>query len=307
MFYSLIQQVIHTDPLVYGINVALQGDRNHRLVSCAYGTKYAASAKDQLLTGDLTGSLHMDANIVALVEHGINKNMLTCGISLDNEAKDNCTIVVPGTHLHSARTLETLREADAANTNDVTTTDFGKTWKRLLTQKFGDLISVPCKRFGARISKVAIVHGSTALATRTRRVIFPWYLGYNIHYDHSDIPHTHMWLEHQRNHSECIPRTLGPSGKRPTTALPRVLPWSVPMTFCHALGRACLARKKYKDPSVQAELDQLFSPNLQVHPRFVEKARKEALIVMKETWILVQELEKRAALDVKDSFLESSC
>jgi hypothetical protein len=97
MFYSLIQQVIHMDPLVYGINVALRGDRNHRLVSCAYGTKYVASAKDQLLTGDLTGFLHMDANIVALVEHGINKNMLTCRISLDNEAEDNCTILVLGT------------------------------------------------------------------------------------------------------------------------------------------------------------------------------------------------------------------
>jgi hypothetical protein len=140
--------------------------------------------------------------------------------SLLNAAKCTCSRTstclhrhtLTGTRLHSARTLETLREADAANTNDVTTTDFGKTWKRLLTQKFGDLILVPCKRFGARISKVAIVHGSTALATRTRRVIFPWYLGYHIHYDHSDIVMNRTCstlTEQQTTIAEQYPNNIG--------------------------------------------------------------------------------------------------
>lgn len=142
MFYSLTQQIIRTNPVVYGINVALRKDNGHRLVASGYVTKYA-HGQAGIVTGDGAGFLHMNADLVALVEHGKNENMLTCGVSLndEDEDEDNYTIVIHGSHRHSAAILATLQEHGAANATAVTTTDFNKSWRRLLQPHFGAIRS----------------------------------------------------------------------------------------------------------------------------------------------------------------------
>jgi hypothetical protein len=299
MFYSLVQQIIRTDPVVYGLNVALRPDNNHRLVACGYATKYADGSAG-ISTGNKTGFTHMDADLVALVERGINKNMLTCGVSLDDEDEKNCTIVVHGTHKRSAEILAKLKELGKANTRPVTTTDFSN-WRQDLQKDFGAPTPVPCERYGMRVSLVSVVHGSTPLSTLPRRVVFPWYLGYTIDYVFSDIPDTHTWAEQQRNHMERVPPTKEPSGKKPSMKTPPSLPWSIPMTF-HPLGEACLARLKYEDPRVLFALEQLFHDDAHVHHAYVRKVRAKSIASLKKAWKQVKKAEFAAAVDPEDSY-----
>lgn len=87
--------------------MALGKDSGHRLVASGYVIKYA-HGQAGIVTGNGTGFLHMDDDLDALVEQGKNKHMLTCRVGLNDEDKDNCTIVVHGSHRHSAAILSTL-------------------------------------------------------------------------------------------------------------------------------------------------------------------------------------------------------
>ncbi|KAH8079676.1 hypothetical protein HD553DRAFT_129784 [Filobasidium floriforme] len=177
-----------------GINVALRKDNGHRLVASGYVIK-CAHGQAGIFTRDGTGFLHMDGSLVALVEQGKNKNMLTCRVSLNDEDEDNCTIVVHGSDRHSAAILTTLREHGAANATAITTTDFDKTWRKLLQPHFGSPTPVPCEQWSMRISRLGVVHGSTNKSTIKRKVTYLWYICYGPDHENGDIADTHTLAE----------------------------------------------------------------------------------------------------------------
>jgi hypothetical protein len=259
-----------------GINVALRKDNGHRLVASGYVIKYA-HGQAGIVTGDGTGFLHMDGDLVALVEQGKNGNMLTCGGSLDDEDGDNCTIVVHGSHRHSAAMLATLREHGAANATAVTTTDFNKTWRKLLQPHYGSPTRVPCKQWGMRSSQLGVVDGSTDKSTIERKVTYPWYICYGPDYENSDIANNHTHAEQQANHSLCLPPTKEPSGKKPKATVLPILSWSISMTPRHALGQAIMAGIRYEHRQVIHEMDQLFSPDKAIFDHYVKTTRANSL------------------------------
>ena len=81
MFFSIIQQILRQDPVVYAMMVAGRPDHNFRLIGYPYITKYAAA-------GDNTGFEHLDIDLEQLVLNNKGENMLTSSISLDDEEKD---------------------------------------------------------------------------------------------------------------------------------------------------------------------------------------------------------------------------
>lgn len=290
MFYSLTQQIIRCDPLVYALNVALRPDQNHRLVSHPYITKDADPA-----TCKNAGFLHVDANYAQLVGGGPGCDRLTCGISLDDEDERNCTVVVPGTHLRSAEILSHLRAAGLENKTPALTTDFEKCWSRLLARTFGSPVPVPLKRYGMRISHVGVIHGSTPNVTIRRRLILPWFMGFGPDYANSDVANTATWCELAQQHRECIPPPREPSGQTPRSPLPPILPWSVHLHPSHALGRAILGQVKFEDPMVVHEMNQLFHPDKRISQRYLSQVRAQAVKDFEQAWQVVQALEYGAA------------
>ena len=88
MWYSLIQQIVRQDPVYYAL-VSLPPDKNWRLISYPYYTKYASD-------GENTGSTHLDLNIKDFVESGKGANIVQGGLSLADEIGTNCTTLVLG-------------------------------------------------------------------------------------------------------------------------------------------------------------------------------------------------------------------
>ena len=92
MLYSLSQQLVRQDLGYYLLYVALRPDRNPRLVSYPYYTKFAQK-------GDSTVFRHIDMNIEQFLESGRGANIIQGSVSLDDEGPDTgCTIIVPGMH-----------------------------------------------------------------------------------------------------------------------------------------------------------------------------------------------------------------
>src|SRR5271170_3350110 len=89
----LDQQVMRQDPLYYMLYCALRPDRNTNLVSYLYYAKYAKP-------GDSTAFRHIDLNIKQLTQSRRGASMIQGTVSLDNEEKDDCTIILPGMHHH---------------------------------------------------------------------------------------------------------------------------------------------------------------------------------------------------------------
>jgi uncharacterized protein (DUF433 family) len=93
----------------------------------------------------------------------------------------------------------------------------------------------------------------------------------------ANIANTHTHAEQQANHSQCLPPTKEPSGKKPkATALP-ILSWSISMTPRHALGQAIMAGIRYEHRQVVHEMDQLFSPDKAIFDHYVKTTRANSL------------------------------
>jgi hypothetical protein len=50
----------------------------------------------------------------------------------------------------------------------------------------------------------------------------------------------------------------------------------------------------------------LFSPDREVHEKYVNKVRKDMVIAFREAWELVKELERASAQDPNDSFFSQN-
>jgi len=93
MYYSLGQQAMRQDPKYFAIYCALRPDRNTNLVSYPYYAKYAHE-------GDNTFFRHIDVNVKELATSGRGANMIQGSLSLDDEREDDCTMILPGMHMH---------------------------------------------------------------------------------------------------------------------------------------------------------------------------------------------------------------
>ena len=91
MFYSLTQQLIRQDIMYWMLYACLRPDRNVRLISYPYYTKYA-------IEGDNTYFRHIDMNIPRYLADGHGGNIIQGSVSLDDESEKACTMIVPEFH-----------------------------------------------------------------------------------------------------------------------------------------------------------------------------------------------------------------
>ena len=88
MWYSLIQQIVRQDPVYYALVVSLRPDKNWRLISYLYYTKYTSD-------GENTGFTHLDL-IKDFMESGKGANIVQRGLSLIDETSKIAPLLPPG-------------------------------------------------------------------------------------------------------------------------------------------------------------------------------------------------------------------
>ncbi len=93
MFYSLVQQLVRQDPVYYALMAAARPDKNTWLICYPYYVKYQ-------VVNDNTGFRHFDISVDKYVKTSKGKNIIQGSLSLDDEDKDNCTLLVLGFHRH---------------------------------------------------------------------------------------------------------------------------------------------------------------------------------------------------------------
>src|SRR5262245_17997285 len=150
MWHSLVQQAIRQDPAAYALNVAARGDRRWRLVSHPYYTRYVK-------VGDSTGFEHIDLNIPALLSRGRGANVVQTAVSMDEEWKGGCTIVVPGFHKKISEwwgQVESRGEAKNGLTHRV-----DRIYRREDRSVYGDFKGVVCSRGDLRMTMGSMIHG----------------------------------------------------------------------------------------------------------------------------------------------------
>ena len=239
MWYSLIQQLVRMDPVYYLITVASRPDSNTWLISYPYYTKSTAP-------GHETGFLHLDLHAEQFVQDGKGGNITQGAVTLTDEDVDNCTVLVPGFHRQiRAWVKDNLaikrRKGQGHNTHVQNRVQTGTTgvkqgaWTSEMARKYGDLIPVPNKAGGVRISRPDILHGSTGKASIVRRVVFPWFTG--IRPDHSTLDNieSETWEQLALCHLQRIPCKLSPSGKsvssRTTSNIEQIFRASVELQY----------------------------------------------------------------------------
>ena len=93
MNYSLIQQLVRMDPLVYALTVAARPDKNWRLISIP---SYVKDTKE----GESTQFQHLDLNLKNYIKYGWGLNAIQGSISLDDENENGCTQIIKGFQQH---------------------------------------------------------------------------------------------------------------------------------------------------------------------------------------------------------------
>ena len=78
MFYSIGQQLMKQDPAYYMLYTALRPDKQWRLVTYLYYTKY-------VVKGDWTKFKHIDVNVPSLLKVGRGEFHIQGSLSIDNE------------------------------------------------------------------------------------------------------------------------------------------------------------------------------------------------------------------------------
>ncbi|KAK6591454.1 hypothetical protein H4I96_12364 [Botrytis cinerea] len=165
-YYSIAQQLASQDPVHYAVYTALRPDHCTQLISYPYYAKY--SEYDEKAENPISGGFeHIDHNIKKLLREvdGIS-SQIQGSISLDDEAVDNCTKIVPGFHK-----TEVLRDwwervpKEKKKDGPVTRIETPMNWE-----------PAPCQQGDARLTMPQIPHGALPRYPnmKPRRCIFTW-------------------------------------------------------------------------------------------------------------------------------------
>lgn len=204
MWHSLVQQVMRQDPVFYALNVAARPDKNWRLVSFPYYTKYA-------MDGDRTGFKHIDVNVQKLLKSGRGENTVQTAISLDDEFEDGCTLVVPGFQRHigewwgKVECRGKVKGGLVQGVEDI--------YSKEDEEMYGSFVPVVCKRGDIRMTLASVIHGSTRACVRRRRVVHPWLVGVDSDHDGLDMEESGSWEEVSRANRDMLAMRIGPTGQ----------------------------------------------------------------------------------------------
>ena len=210
MYHSGPQQLMYQDPVFYALTAAARPDKQWRLIAYPYNAK---SAK----VGQKSGFMHLDLNLKRFRDEGLGKNTVQGSMSLMDENKDGCTLVVPGFHRHFEDWLKTKQALINSQPAHSTTTNMkSKEWYTPEDQaRFGKPIPTPCPAGGIWLSQSIIIHGSTDRGTLLWQAMYPWFT--TINEDHQTLENADCmsWEELARCHRDLVGPAKESLGNKP--------------------------------------------------------------------------------------------
>ena len=244
MVHSLSQQIIRQDIAYWQLYVCLRPDRNHRLVSFPYYTKYAVAS-------DETAFAHLDLKVSSYLEDGRGANIIQGSVSFDHETNRHCTVLIPGFQRHLEAWWAQVR-ARGPEPNGLVT-GLEKIWAPEDAKSFGDFVRVPCPRGGVRISRPELPHGSTANEDgSTRRTILPWFVGVSEDGQTLDNTESDTWRELSFSHiTQTAPRNSPSGWTNRYGAIPYRFAASTHLQLENPISDALVCRTLWEDPRVQ--------------------------------------------------------
>jgi hypothetical protein len=266
MVYTLAQQVIRQDPGYYGVMAAARPDRNWRLICYPYYTKDTSA-------GERTGFARFDVKVGRLVDSGVGANLVQSAVSLDDEDIDNCSIVVAGIHRRLEEWYGRVRERGQGSNG--CTTNASKIYTAVDQKEFGGLVGVPCRAGDVRISQPGILHGSSKLATRRRRVVFAWHCGIR---EGSPNP-GHSGERDVGRALRVPPRSFDAGQERQRGGVSVWTGWGelpggpVKLGSTSAIGDALVGGRRWTEAAVLAELSVVLGADGQAAVRHVQEVR----------------------------------
>lgn len=174
---------------------------------------------------------------------GRGKNIIQGSLSLDNENKDGCTLLVLGFHhrIHEwwAQVRQWRQDSSSYTTNAL------KTYLPADKKDFGELDLVPCKRRAVRITMPEILHGSTPTAKGIRRTLFNWPTGIRADHWTLDMEEVETWNEVAQCHQSMEALMKSTSGEgfwygRPLFPFPSV----TKLTSTSCVGDALIGARR---------------------------------------------------------------
>jgi hypothetical protein len=278
MYHSGIQQLMRMDPEYYRCYVALRPDHHWRLISYPYYAKYSRA-------GDRTFFRHIDVNVSQYLIDGRGGNMIQGTVSLDDEAIDMCTEIIPGLHTRDKISDWCSRVKDrlgkGALDDWVSRIQDKKVWSDEDKKHFGvDFTPFPCKKGDARITSPLLPHGATTMPDRegvVRRTMLPWFVGIQADHSAMEIIDMGTWEELSYAHVSLISASRSPSGKpNHYGTIPYRFPVAMPLKLSSSLSNALVGRERWDMPTTLRELHLVLGQDLDTYESWLREWRKEA-------------------------------
>ena len=268
MWHSLVQQAMRQDPVFYALNVAARPDRNWRLVSFPYFTKYGKA-------GDGTACDDTEIDVEQLCKWGRGASTVRTAVSMDDEFADGCSTVVPG---FQRQIREWWREARSRGSGSDSMEDM---YSKEDEARYGEFVRVVCGRGDMRMSLAQLMHGSTGDCVRVRRVVEPWLMGVDSNHDRLEMKECGSWEEVSAAHRNMWAMKVGPTGQKHEFPVGEGrFAGSIEMRGMSAIGDALVGARRWDSRAVLSERDLILGSDDGEAWKYVGRVRKR----VKEEW-----------------------
>ncbi|KAJ9624197.1 hypothetical protein H2203_005648 [Taxawa tesnikishii (nom. ined.)] len=264
--------VIRQDVLYYLAYVCLRPDHNQQLVSYPYYCKYATGASK-------TEFRHLDNHPDCLLASD-GANMIQGTMSLVDETKDNCTVLIKGIHQHFEEWWHDVQErgGDKTSSGAVIRID-NKIWSKEDEEKYGlQWEEVPCKAGEARITLPYLLHGSNGGLVEKRVTVFPWYMAVKEDLSTLEInAGANDWTALALSHLKLTSPPSTPSGHpQMYGTIAYAFPTAVPCIMDSAVSQAIVGRTTWADPRTLTERAILFGTDDEKRKKFIDECHADA-------------------------------
>jgi hypothetical protein len=285
MYYSLGQQVMRQDPAYYGIYCALRPDMNTDLVSYPYYAKYTHP-------GDSTFFRHIDINIKDLAKTGRGSNMIQGTLSIDDEASDDCTMILPGMHKNIVE-WEKILESRGLSTKAMVHRIKDSMFTEEDEKKFGTKWTPqPCQSGQVRVTLPHLPHGAYGPAKNVRRTMLPWYCGLQRDLETLEVVESGTWSDLSRAHRDLVAAPLSPSGlPNRYGAIPFAFPAAVELEGLGAISDAMVCRRRHDKVAVVMEKRLLLKGTDHQRETYLQQWRAKAVNAVCDAFEIVKQAE----------------
>ncbi|THV45462.1 hypothetical protein BGAL_0486g00080 [Botrytis galanthina] len=286
-YYTIAQQLASQDPVHYAVYTALRPDHCTQLISYPYYAKY--SEYEEGTENPASGGFeHIDHNINKLLQEvdGIS-SQIQGSVSLDDEAAENCTKIVPG--FHKVGVLKEWWESvpeEKKKGGPVTRIETPMKWE-----------PVPCRQGEARITMPQIPHGAYPRypGMKRRRCVFTWLTKINA--DQKSLANTMEGAGTAQDITlarvSCTRPKTTPAGKHINNSkLPYKFPACVRLASLGAISDALIGLRLWDAPEVIAEQEVLFGNDKTKALQYIMNWRQQAYTAAHEAFHIISKTEQ---------------